>query len=91
MRGEVFPAFGFAQVELVAFLPDGGGELHVVQCTLGGGAVGRCHAGWVVIEDIELVTYAGLLEWVAGWWNPAGAGSLRYRGRAQGRGSEAKL
>lgn len=40
MRGEVFPAFGFAQVVLMAFLPDGGGELHVVQCAFGGGAVG---------------------------------------------------
>lgn len=39
------------------------------------------------IEIVELVTHAGLLEWVAGCWNPAGAGSLRYRGRAQGRGS----
>ncbi len=38
------------------------------------------------IEIVELVTHAGLLEWVAGCWNPAGAGSLRYRGRAQGRG-----
>ena len=39
MRGELFPAFGFAHVVLVSLLADGGGELHVGQCALGSGAV----------------------------------------------------
>ena len=57
MRGEVIPAFGFAQVVVVAFLAHGGGELRIGQGVLGSGVVGRCHASWVVIEDVELVTH----------------------------------
>jgi hypothetical protein len=42
----------------------------VVQCALGGCSVGRCHAGWVVIEDVELAMHSTPLG-TGPWQNAA--------------------